>query len=145
MRINAAIALLPMIATACCLLAADKPSDAAASLAKVKSFSFGGIGAAGIPSQSEAHFRTVLDHHTALAEFRGVLANGTPEAKLYALCGIRILDPSSFNEAAEPLKKSNPTVETIGGCIIWRAPFKQLLDRIKAGEYDHSLSRPFGN
>ncbi len=136
MRINAAIALVPMIAMACCLLAADKPSDAAASLAKVKSFAFGGIGIAGTPSQSEAHFRTVLEHRNALAEFRDVLATGTPEGKLYALCGIRILDPSSFEAAAEPLKKSNPTVETIGGCIITKVPASGVITNIAAGRYD---------
>ena len=136
MKINAAIALIPLLAMACCLMAADKASEATASLAKVKSFAFGGIGVAGTPSPSEAHFRTVLAQHNALADFRAVLANGTPEAKLYALCGIRILDPSSFNEAAEPLKKSNPTVETIGGCIITKVPAAGVITNIAAGRYD---------
>jgi hypothetical protein len=141
MKINAAIALIPLIATACCMLAADKSSDAAASLARVKSFAFGGIGIAGTPSPGEPLFRTVLARHDALAEFRGILANGTPEAKLYALCGIRILEPSSFEAAAEPLKKSNPTVETIGGCIITKVSAAGVITNIGAGRYDVYLKK----
>lgn len=136
MKVNAVIALIPLIATACCLLAADKPGDAVTSLASVKSFAFGGIGVAGTPSPGEGLFRTVLSHPKALSEFHTILSTGTAEAKLYALCGVRALDPTAFKEAAEPLKKENPQVETIGGCMIMKMPAASVVASIAAGNYD---------
>lgn len=138
MRMNSIFALIPIgiVAAVCCLSAADKPSGAASSLSSIKSFAFGGIGAAGTTSPGEALYRTVLDSSDALAQFRGILASGTSEAKLYALCGIHSLDPASFESAAAPLKKSNPTVETIGGCIIMKQPAAGVIMNIAKGQYD---------
>jgi hypothetical protein len=51
-------------------------------------------------------------------------------------------DRTAYDKALQTFKAPEIKVETIGGCIISRAPFKQLLDRIKAGQYDAILERP---
>jgi len=84
--------------------------DDIAALGKVKSFALGGTGIMGTTSQGEALFRTALSQQDALAQFQSVLSKGTPEAKLYALCGIRALNPSGFEAAASALIKANPQV-----------------------------------
>ena len=61
------------------------------SLAEVEEFAFGGVGVAGIESQGERFFRAVMDSNDALATFQKILGRGTAAAKLYALCGIRLL------------------------------------------------------
>jgi hypothetical protein len=96
-------------------------------------------------SEGEQALRALLHDPNATAQLQELLTNGTPAGQLYALLGLRTRDRAAYDHALKDFKAPNVEVQTIGGCIIWRAPFKQLLDRIKAGEYDHSLSRPFGN
>lgn len=112
---------------------ADDPVE---SLLKVKSFAFGGIGIAGTISPGEVSFRGILDRPDALALFRTVLAKGSAEAALYALCGIRALDRAAFEAAADPLRKRNPEVETIGGCMISHQKAAGVIKNIADGQYD---------
>ena len=84
------VSLFALAALAWCGIV--RAEDAAASLMKVKSFAFGGIGVAGTTSLGEAGFRSILERRDALEQFRAVLSKGTNEAALYALCGIRALD-----------------------------------------------------
>src|SRR5262249_39669481 len=72
------------------------------SLAEVEEFAFGGVGVAGIESQGERFFRAVMDSNDALATFQKILGSGTAAAKLYALCGIRLLSEKDFTAAAQP-------------------------------------------
>jgi hypothetical protein len=71
-----------------------------------------------------------------LAQFQSVLSKGTPEAKLYALCGIRALNPSGFKAAASALIKANPQVEIIGGCCVNTKPAAIVAKQIGSGVYD---------
>jgi hypothetical protein len=119
--------------------------DPADQLHRIESFALGGIGIAGTMSEGEQALRALLHDPNATAQLQELLTNATPAGQLYALLGLRTRDRAAYDHALKDFKAPNVEVQTIGGCIIWRAPFKQLLDRIKAGEYDHSLSRPFGN
>ena len=112
------------------------------SLAEVEEFAFGGVGVAGIESQGERFFRGVMDQPDAVATFKTILGNGTVAAKLYALCGIRLLSQKDFDVAAAPLLKSNETVKTIGGCIISQQRVADIARRISDGSYDISLKNP---
>ena len=57
-------------------------------LAKVDLFAFGGVGFAGVISSGEKDYRLLLSS-SAEADFEKLLASGNPQAKCYALVGIR--------------------------------------------------------
>lgn len=130
--------LIPCIAT---LMTGNVLADGVESLAKVKSFAFGGVGYAGTISQGESLFRSVLAGHDALAQFRKILSKGTPEAKLYALCGIRALDRDSFASAAAALRAEDPKVETVAGCMISKQSAAGVIKNISSGVYDRYWSK----
>lgn len=112
------------------------------SLAEVEDFAFGGVGVAGIESQGERFFRGVMDQPDAVATFKKILGNGTSAAKLYALCGIRLLSEKDFDAAAVPLLKSNETVTTMRGCMVSKERVGELARQIGAGSFDISLKNP---
>jgi hypothetical protein len=131
----ASVALLPV--------ASRSSTEQPKSLAQVEEFAFGGVGIAGTPSQGEQLFRSVMEQSDALATFRNILNNkGTAAAKLYALCGIRLLAPNDFQTAAEPLLKSNDTVTTIGGCMLSTQRVADVARNISSGSYDLPLKNP---
>lgn len=125
------------------MFAADKGQtvDAVAALSKIKRFAFGGVGYAGTTSEGEKLFRAILAERDALAKFRTILAKGTAEAKLYALCGIRALDKKALDDAASDLKKQNSVVETIQGCILDKEQSSKVIQRIAGGRYDSYWSK----
>jgi len=112
------------------------------SLAEVQEFAFGGVGEEGIESHGESFFRGVMGESDGLTTFKKILETGTPAAKLYALCGIRLLSEKDFAAAAEPLLKSNETVTTIGGCIISERRVAEVARQISLGSFDISLKNP---
>ncbi|HEY2572827.1 MAG TPA: hypothetical protein VGH65_02120 [Verrucomicrobiaceae bacterium] len=128
------LSVIALAALSCCGIV--RAGESSTTFLKVKSFAFGGIGVAGTISQGEAAFRTVMERPDALEQFKVVLAKGSNEAALYALCGIRALDPASFEEAAAPLVKKNPDVETIAGCMISRQKAAGVVKNIADGRYD---------
>ena len=112
------------------------------SLAEVEEFAFGGIGVAGTQSQGERLFRDLMGRDEAVISFKKILSNGTAAAKLYSLCGIRLLSEKDFATAAEPFLKSDEMVTTIGGCMISKQRVADVAQKISAGSYDASLKNP---
>jgi hypothetical protein len=51
-------------------------------------------------------------------------------------------DRAAYTRALLDFPKPEVQVETIGGCMVWHAPFRELLQRIEAGDYDKALARP---
>ena len=122
----------------CAILQAD---DAVASLGQVKMFAFGGIGVAGTPSQGQQLFNRVLDSPDALNHFRGIMKNGTPAGKLYALCGLKALDKAAYGTALATLKTDKTAVETAAGCMISHQPVASIVKNIEDGHFDHYFSK----
>jgi hypothetical protein len=131
--ISLAISLHPCPATEC-----PTTND----LPRVRSFAFGGVGFAGIPSEGELAFRAVLAGTNPLPYFKAIFTNGTVEAKLYALCAIRLLSPHEFDKYASAILSSNAVVRTMSGCIGLEEPVADVLGRIKRGSYDRYFGRP---
>ena len=104
-------------------------------LAKVDRFAFGGIGDAGITSQGEKDYKLILARPSALADFEKLLPAGNPQAKSYALLGIRALNPDRFKELSRKLRESKIEVVTQSGCIEYQEPLEIVLKHIEAGEY----------
>ena len=92
------------------------------SLAEVQEFACGGVG--------------------ALTTFRNILNKGTPAAKLYALCGIRLLAQKDFDATAAPLLKSNETVTTVRGCMLTNERVGEVARQISQGAWDIPLKSP---
>jgi len=104
-------------------------------------FAFGGTGYAGVTSQGEKDFRTILSQPSSVAEvdFERIYASGNSEAKSYALAGIRELDQAHFKVLLESLNGSNEKVVTMEGCIIEDRPLIKVAQDINSGRYDFWL------
>jgi hypothetical protein len=104
-------------------------------LISTRCFSFGGAGYGVWGSTAELAFHSIMSTTNALETFSRVLTNGTPEAQLYALCGIRNLAPENFERSALSLLASNPKVDEAGGCFFWQEPASNVVQRIRGGAY----------
>jgi hypothetical protein len=112
------------------------PSDSTFErLAKVERFAFGGIGYAGVISQGEKDYRAILSRPSAMVDFERLLSVGSPQAKGYALVGIRALDLDRFKELSHSLHDSKEGLLTERGCIVSHESLRTVLNRIEAGEY----------
>jgi len=118
------------------------PVDPVEQLRHVESFAVGGIGVVGATSDGERALRNLLEDSAATAKLVGLLTKATPAGQLYALLGLRIHDRAAYDPAVKYFHAPDVSIETISGCIVSRLPFKQLLDSIKAGQYDDVLTRP---
>ena len=104
-------------------------------LARVDRFAFGGTGYAGVISMGEKDYRAILSRPSAEADFEKLLAIGNPQAKSYALVGIRALDPTRFKQISRPLRDSTEEIVTQSGCIVYHESLGVVLKRIDAGNY----------
>jgi len=104
-------------------------------LAKVDRFAFGGTGYAEITSQGEKDYKLILARTSALADFEKLLSVGNPQAKSYALFGIRVLNSDRFKELSRNLRESKTEVVTQSGCIEYQERLGTVLEHIEAGEY----------
>jgi len=105
-------------------------------LISVRSFAFGDVGLARTTSQGESCFRTIAATTNGLPVFSAALTNGTAEARLYALCGIRHLAPEQFDALAAPITGANARVSLMVGCIQMQMRASNIVAQIKSGSYD---------
>jgi hypothetical protein len=117
-------------------------SDSVAKLQHTPVFALGGIGVAGTMSEGERALRAVLQESAATTQLEALLHTAAPAGQLYALLGLRVHDRAAYTRALQDFSKPEMQVETIGGCIVSHAPFRELLQRIEAGDYDKALARP---
>jgi hypothetical protein len=108
-------------------------------LQTIPTFAFGGVYEAGIRSEGELAFRGVVTNMNALELFGIILSNGTTEAKLYALCGVRKLSPNDFEARVGSLEESG-RVRTMRGCIVMDERVTDVVARIRTGDYDTFIS-----
>jgi hypothetical protein len=131
---------IAMFALFACTLAAAQQSVPAALLqiASVDIFAFGGVGFSGKTSTGEAEFKTILKQPPAkaLADFESLYATGNPQAKAYALAGIRRLAPARFIGLRRSLAGSNIKVEIEQGCIVSEQSLRDIAADLAARKYD---------
>jgi hypothetical protein len=104
-------------------------------LATVDRFAFGPVGYAARISQGEKDYKVILSRPSAMADFERLFAVGNPQARLYALAGIRTLNDVRFKDLARPLRGSRQQVLTQSGCVGTYESFSDVLGRIDAGDY----------
>jgi hypothetical protein len=119
-------------------LAQKSFSDAQQGIATVEVFAFGGIGYAGGISEGEADFQIILaqPQSVALDAFEKLYTVDNPQAKAYALAGIRKLDKGAFKELQASWHGSELTVRTEEGCIVSEESLKMIAGRMNSGKYD---------
>jgi hypothetical protein len=103
--------------------------------AKVARFAFGGTGYAGVISDGEQDYRSILARKSALVDFEKLYSHGNLPAKCYALVGINKLNPARFKELARRLRTSNENVATMHGCILSDEAFADVVRQIESGQY----------
>jgi hypothetical protein len=116
-------------------------ADPLKTLSSIHDFAFGGIGVAGTTSQGEVAFREIYDRPSAKDDFLKLLSSGNPQAKCYALVGLRALNPQVYSSKIEEYKKDKTKVTTIGGCMIAVFPMSSVATNIEAGYYDSYIKK----
>jgi hypothetical protein len=131
--------------------AGDKPvskvrkEQAYQTLLKVDLFALGGIGYSGEISKGEEALDILLEENELIPAFRKLVKEATPEGKLYALLGLKMLNCECFIEELEDLKKLSElparksslrnveqgNVRRMMGCIGFQETWSKVLDTIE--------------
>jgi hypothetical protein len=109
-------------------------------LITIQRFSFGGVGIVGTISDGEFAFRAVLRSPESAKLFKTAYLQATEEGKLYALCGIRATDRSSFENYAAALRSTTNEVAIQSGCIVDGEKVAKVVRQIADGVYDSYLA-----
>lgn len=119
----------------------ELPPMAGEQLTTIQLFAFGGIGFAARTSDGEKAFRVVMEkpRDEALQTMETVFANGSVEAKSYALVGIRMLAPERFDALYQTVARSQERVHTMSGCILSEKTLQDLSKEIRSGAYGKKL------
>ena len=72
----------------------------------------------------------------ALDALERLYATGNPQAKSYALAGIRKFNSKRFEELRLSLQSSNLKVQTQSGCIVSEQLLKEVANDLNSGKYD---------
>ena len=120
------------------VLAEDPHAAAIGRLSEVDVFAFGGVGFAGQTSKGEIDFRLVLSQPSpvALSALEKLYATGNPQARSYALFGIRKIKPSRFKELLTSAEASKDKVDVMRGCIITHELLRDVAKQIDHGVWD---------
>jgi hypothetical protein len=132
------LAILLLCLTATGFSEDTTPAAALQRISTVKVFAFGGIGYAGTTSEGERDYKTIMSQPAAeaLASFEKLYATGNPQAKSYALAGIRKLDKQRFSELLASVRASGLKVETESGCIVSEKLLAEVALELSFGKYD---------
>ena len=126
--------ILCMLSTATCMLSCSPlpVNEDLQALQRTPTFALGQVGFIGHISQSEQHYRRLLKSSDALAVFMQLVdaEQATPEARLYAACGLHALAPAQFDAATRRLRDSGLQVSVLRTDILQREPVARKLDHI---------------
>ena len=116
----------------------DSTSVTPQRISTARVFAFGGIGYAGITSEGEKDFKVImsLPSAEAIVAFERLYATGNPQAKSYALAGIRKLDKTRFSDLLVSIHTSELKVQTESGCILSQRPIREVAMDLNSGKYD---------
>ncbi len=117
---------------------ADEHLDAVVKrMASVSIFAFGGVGYAGVTSKGEIDFKFLLSQSApvALAAFEKLYANGNPQAKSYALAGIKKLNLNKYKELLVIAGTATDKVQVMRGCISFQESLQNVAKEIDGGEF----------
>ncbi len=121
----------------------DPTSDPArlafAILQAAPTFSSAAVGEAGITPSEVLAWRTLLWSADAGTRFKDLLATGSPAGQLYALTGLRVIDPAFYRQAVTRVGRLGGTVQTVRGCIVMNERVADLVREIDEGRWTSEL------
>jgi hypothetical protein len=97
----------------------EKPKTVEENVAAIRTatfFSIGGIGFAATLNPSEIALQALVKQPDGLAQCRRLLDTATPAGQLYALYGLKLLDPKGFQGELPRFQKSKTKVSAMSGC-----------------------------
>lgn len=114
------VAALAMLLGGLLALANDGVDAAVKRLSHVGLYALGGVGFAGTMTQGTLDFRLIMDQPEPVAEaaFAKLYESSNPQAKAYALTGMKRMNPERFKELLADAKNSTLKVQTGRGCIL---------------------------
>ncbi|WP_209605588.1 MchS3 family protein [Herbaspirillum sp. LeCh32-8] len=114
--------------------AGEIPASEITVFEKTNVFALGQVGFVAHISEGEVRYRAIMQSDGALATLTRILSSPTasPEARLYAACGIRQLSPADFYGLTQELRNSGLSASVLRTDILKREPVNQLLNRIRA-------------
>jgi hypothetical protein len=115
--------------------------------AAIKLFALGPIGYSGETSKGEAYFRSIArrNRQEALAAFEKLYVTGSPEAKLYALAGIKELSQARFVELKRTAKNVRGKIAVASGCFYEKEEFRAVVQKIDNGDFQLYIDHDFSN
>ena len=102
-------------------------SDEFRTLLNAVSFSDGGTGIAGMPTDETLAFKSIFSAKNALEQFDVLIEKATSEGKLYALSGLYFYDYSKFKAVVNELVDSQEKVTQFSGCRISEPKISELI------------------
>ena len=135
--LSAFLALSPVTPSSATAQRSDPTMDR---LERVSSFAFGGVGFALTTSQGELDYQAILSRKSAAADFETIFRSGNPQAKCYALTGLRQVNPSRFESLAVPLQSSRTCVAVTRGCVTFCQATADTVKQIRLGIYSGPLT-----
>jgi hypothetical protein len=109
-------------------------------LERVNYFAFGGVGFALVTSRGELDYRAILSRKSAADDFETVFKLGNPQARCYALTGLRQINPGKFERLAATLQSSTTCVAVSRGCVTFEHPMAEIIARIRSGMYSGPMT-----
>jgi len=119
--------------------AAGDAEAAYKTLVKAPDFSVGGVGVAGVVTESDIACRTLMRAQSPGPLFLRILEEGTPAGKMYALCGLYYKSPETFQQVAGKYRKSQESFEYAAGCMIMKATIQSEMPNLEANRFDGLL------
>ena len=91
----------------------------------------------GVPSRGEIDFTFILSQPQTAASsaFEELYAIGNPQGKLYALSGIKKLDPRRFEALLAASETATDEVVVMRGCIVSHEALRDVAKQIERGKF----------
>jgi hypothetical protein len=96
-------------------------------LLNAKTFSGGGTGEAGTPTEETIAFKHIFFSKNAHEEFKKILEKGSIAGKLYALSGLYFYDYREYKKTVEKYLNVDDVVTIFSGCMIAQLKIKELM------------------
>jgi hypothetical protein len=95
-----------------------------------------GVGYAGIRTAAYNAFSQLYKGGTAaVADAKRLVADGTPEGRIYGLLILRHVAPAEAEALTNQLLRQQTPVRVMNGCIVHRQSMGEIVDRIRKGEF----------
>ncbi len=111
----------------------DDPVD---TLKKASLFCIGGFGYAGTISPGEKALRELLKRTDAKPALIRLLDEATPEGQMYALVGLKTMEPAELKSRLNSCRKQSGQVRTARGCILSNEAISHVVKEVEAGQFD---------